>query len=236
MSAGAPEPGLAQVSADGAGPRAESVLGQALASGQRHLWSCPSCRGAGEPGTVGFVSITPFPSVKGLLWALEALEGQPIDDVVGALPHLLQTAELLAELHPEDPELVAAGLVHDVASALDLRDGDHGVLGAKLVVPLLGARVGALVAGHVDAKRYLVATDPTYRSILSENSTASLRAQGGAMDRSEVLVFREGADWEAMIALRRADDAAKVPDAAVRPVAEWHGLLEAVAEGRDSRH
>ncbi len=121
--------------------------------------------------------MTPFTSVEGLVWALEVLEGRPSDDVVGPLPHLLQTAELLAESHPDDPQLVAAGLVHDIASSLDLGDGDHGALGAELVTPLLGARVGALVVGHVDAKRYLVATDPAYRSILSENSTTTLRAR-----------------------------------------------------------
>ena len=177
--------------------------------------------------------MTPFPSVEELVRALEALEGRPGDDVVDPLPHLLQTAELLAESHPEDLHLVAAGLVHDIASALDLRDGDHGVLGAALVAPLLGARVGALVAGHVDAKRYLVATDPAYRSILSEDSTTTLRAQGGAMEPGEVSAFRERADLEAMVALRRADDAAKVPGAAVRPAAEWHALLETVAKGED---
>ena len=122
--------------------------------------------------------MTPFTSVEGLVWALEVLEGRPSDDVVGPLPHLLQTAELLAESHPDDPQLVAAGLVHDIASSLDLGDGDHGALGAELVAPLLGARAGALVVGHVDAKRYLVATDPAYRSILSENSTTTLRGGG----------------------------------------------------------
>jgi predicted HD phosphohydrolase len=181
------------------------------------------------------VSATPFPSVEELVWALEELEGRPSDDVVGPLPHLLQTAELLAASHPEDPQLVAAGLVHDIASSLDLKDGDHGVLGAELVAPLLGARVGALVEGHVDAKRYLVATDLAYRSILSENSTTTLRAQGGGMDPSEVSAFRERDDWEAMVALRRADDAAKVPDAAVRAAAEWRALLGAVAHAEGPR-
>jgi predicted HD phosphohydrolase len=172
--------------------------------------------------------------VAELLWALEALEGRPSDDVVAPLFHPLQTAELLTESHPEDPELAAAGLVHDIASAMDLRGGEHEVLGGELVALLLGPRVSTLVTGHVDAKRYLVATDPSYRSILSENSAATLCAQGEAMDRGEVSGFRERPDWEAMVALRQADDAAKVPDAAVRKVTEWSGLLEAVAEEASS--
>ena len=55
------------------------------------------------------------------------------------------------------------------------------------------------------------------------------------MDRCEVSAFRERDDWEAMVVLRRADDAAKVPDAAVRPVAGWRALLGAVHEGKDPR-
>jgi predicted HD phosphohydrolase len=167
--------------------------------------------------------------VDELLEALETLDERPGEDVVAARAHLLQTAELLATSHPLDPELAAAGLVHDIAIALDLRDEDHQLLGAELVTPLLGARVGALVAGHVDAKRYLVATEPAYRSVLSENSTATLRAQGGAMSRADVSSFRSHPDWEAMVVLRRADDAAKVPGAPVRRVGEWRELLEAVA-------
>jgi predicted HD phosphohydrolase len=176
------------------------------------------------------VAATPFSSVDELLDAFAALRGRPIDDVVPARDHLLQTAELLWVSHPEDPELVAAGLVHDIASALGARDRDHELLGADLVAPLLGPRVGALVAGHVDAKRYLVATDLTYGTLLSAGSTTSLRTQGGAMDETEVSSFRRRGDWKAMVALRRADDAAKVPDGRVRPVAEWRWLLEAAAK------
>ena len=172
------------------------------------------------------MAVEPFSSLAELLVTLESLQEQPSDDVVPAQAHLLQTAELLAATHPDDPELVVAGLVHDIATALGLGEGDHELVGADLVTPLLGARVGALVGGHVDAKRYLVATEGAYGSLLSENSTATLRAQGGAMDEIELQSFRERVDWRAMVALRRADDAAKVPDARARPVGAWRELLE----------
>ncbi len=178
------------------------------------------------------MAVTPFSSVDEILVALETLTGrssQDVDDVVPAQAHLLQTAELLASSHPDDPDLVAAGLVHDIASALHLGEAGHERLGAALVAPVLGERVGTLVASHVNAKRYLVAIDSAYGSVLSETSTISLRAQGGAMDDAETESFREGAHWEATVALRRADDAAKVPGAPVRPVAGWRSLLEAVA-------
>jgi predicted HD phosphohydrolase len=175
------------------------------------------------------VVITPFSSVDELLVSIESVRDERGDDVVPARTHLLQTAEVLDALHPEDPELVVAGLVHDIASALGLREGEHELLGAQLVTPLLGLRVAALVAGHVDAKRYLVATEPGYGHLLSDNSAVTLHAQGGAMDESEVAAFENRTDCEAMVALRRADDAAKVPDARVRPVAEWRGLLDELA-------
>lgn len=176
------------------------------------------------------MAIVAFSHVDQLLQTLETLGEEPGEDVVPAKTHLLQTAELLAASHPDDPELVTAGLVHDIATALGYRDEAHERLGAQLVTPLFGARVGGLVAGHVDAKRYLVATEEAYRSVLSEDSTFSLREQGGAMHDSEISSFESRADWLAVLALRRADDAAKLPGARVRPVSEWRGLLDSTAK------
>ncbi len=171
----------------------------------------------------------PFASVDELLDALASLDGQPTQDVVAALPHLLQTAERLATTSPDDPELIAAGLVHDLASALDPHCPDHARAGARLVEPLLGARVATLVAGHTDAKRYLVTVDPAYAGGLSENSTFTLIGQGGPMAAAEIADFAAGADAAALVALRRADDSAKAPGASTRPVADWRPLLTAVA-------
>jgi|SRR5579872_5481498 len=171
----------------------------------------------------------PFSSVDELIEALCSLADQTSDDVVAAQPHLLQTGELLVRAYAKDRELIAAGLVHDIASALGIRSGDHAQLGAELVTPLLGERVGAVVAGHTDAKRYLVTVDHSYQEVLSPNSTLTLSAQGGAMTRREVAAFKERREWRAMVALRRADDAAKVPNTEVRPVMAWRDLLVKVA-------
>ena len=157
----------------------------------------------------------------------------PSADVVPALPHLLQTADLLAREHPDDPELIAAGLVHDLASALDPECGDHARDGAGLVEPLLGTRVAALVAGHTDAKRYLVTVDKTYAGTLSPNSTHTLIGQGGTMADAERQAFERRAEWETMVVLRRADDAAKVPGKIVPGVDDWRSLLEDLASRTD---
>jgi predicted HD phosphohydrolase len=175
------------------------------------------------------MALAPFSSVDELLSALESIDGLPTEDMVAALPHLLQTAEGLEAEHGDDPELVAAGLVHDLASALELGCPDHAAAGAAIVAPLLGRRVAELVAGHAEAKRYLVTVDPGYADGLSANSTFTLVGQGGTMDTDEVAAFACRAEVAALVALRRADDAAKLPDAPTRSVDAWRPLLEHVA-------
>jgi len=173
----------------------------------------------------------PFSSVGELLDALRSVEGHQGGEVVPTLDHLLQTAGILATAHPDDPELVAAGLVHDLATALDPDCGDHAAAGGELVRPLLGERVARLVAGHAEAKRYLVTTEASYGPALSPTSTRTLALQGGPMTQDEVAAFRRGRAWRATVALRRADDGAKVPGCPVRPAGEWEELLVAVASG-----
>lgn len=175
------------------------------------------------------VSRPPFTAVDEVLDALASLEGRPSEDVVPTLPHLLQTAELLAVAHPGDDELIVAGLLHDVASGLDPGCGDHPAEGARLVAPLLGPRVAALIAGHAQAKRYLVTVEPAYADGLSENSTVTLVGQGGPMTGDEVRRFESGPHAAALVVLRRADDAAKVPDRTTPPPTRWRSHLERIA-------
>jgi predicted HD phosphohydrolase len=184
-----------------------------------------------DSGTASAGAGAPFASVGSLLTVLRDLEAEVGEfDVIDARAHLLQTAARLAAVAPDDDELVAAGLVHDLATSLQPGCPDHAAAGALLVAPLLGARVGALVAGHAEAKRYLVTTDPEYGGYLSAESTASLARQGGPMTPDEVRAFAAGPEAEALVALRRADDAAKVPGAPVPSVDFFAPLLQAVAD------
>ncbi len=153
--------------------------------------------------------------------------------MVPVLAHLLQTAESLAHSDDGDAELVAAGLVHDLASGLDPGCPDHAQRGAELVGTLLGRRVAELVGGHTDAKRYLVTVEPSYAGGLSEESTMTLVGQGGTMTADEVTAFCRRPEWRSMVALRRADDAAKVPGRPVRRVEAWRGLLDGLALAGD---
>jgi predicted HD phosphohydrolase len=149
------------------------------------------------------------------------------------LDHGLQTAALLEAAHPDDLELQVAGLVHDLAHPWDgPGQPEHHRLGARAVRDLLGDRVAFLVEAHVGAKRYLVATDPAYRDALSPGSIATLAAQGGPMAPHEVRAADATADWAAAVALRRADDGAKVPDIDVPPLDHWLPAIDAVAARR----
>lgn len=149
------------------------------------------------------------------------------------LDHGLQTAALLEATHPDDLELQVAGLVHDIAHPWDgPGQPEHHRLGARAVRDLLGERVAFLVEAHVDAKRYLVATDPGHRDALSPGSIATLAAQGGPMSADEVRQADTTADWDAAVALRRADDGAKVPGADVPALDHWLPAIDAVAARR----
>lgn len=148
-------------------------------------------------------------------------------EAVDLLAHALQCAHLLSQEAPDDLELQVAGLVHDVYPAVDPgADASHDREGARLVAPLLGGRVARLVGGHVAAKRYLVSTDPAYRHALSGRSVETLARQGGELDEAARRAFDESSDRDALLALRRADDCAKVPGAVVPGIGHWRPVVE----------
>src|ERR1700735_1653751 len=93
---------------------------------------------------------------------------------VSQLDHALQTAALLAHLHPGDDELAVAGLVHDIGHLLPGgTDEAHATDAARAVRQALGERVAGAVGQHVAAKRYLVATDAGYGGVLTDDSVVS---------------------------------------------------------------
>jgi predicted HD phosphohydrolase len=146
---------------------------------------------------------------------------------VTQLDHALQTAALLAHLHPGDDELAAAGLVHDIGHLLpDGSDETHADDAARAVRRALGERVAGIVGLHIEAKRYLVATENGYGGVLTNDSVVSLQRQGGAM-REEVAAAFLAQPWAAdAVTLRRADDSGKVEGLAVRDLQSWAPLLQ----------
>jgi predicted HD phosphohydrolase len=172
----------------------------------------------------------PIESVDALLAVLEASSAHDDEEDVDLLAHALQCAQWLRVAAPDDVELQIAGLVHDIGTAL-VPDAPerHAQIGAAAVRPLLGARVARLVAGHAEAKRYLVAVDASYRDALSERSVVTLATQGGPLSDRAAEAFARGRDAAALVALRHADDAAKVAGATVDGLASWRPALTALA-------
>lgn len=159
------------------------------------------------------------------------------DEEIRQLDHALQTATL-ARRAEATPALVAAALLHDVGHLLAMADRAgprdrsmdlrHEARGAAFLAPLFPPAVTAPIALHVRAKRYLVATEPSYASSLSPGSTASLARQGGAMDPTEVAAFESNPGWQDAVRLRRWDDQGKVDGLDVFGLASYRELLESL--------
>jgi len=138
-------------------------------------------------------------------------------------------------------EAVAAALLHDVghmvglATAAHARMGDCGIVAhegvgaAWLAARGLPRTVCALVRAHVSAKRFLVATVPGYA--LSPASAETLRWQGGPMSAEEAAAFAADPLCAQALAMRRWDEAAKDPHAAVPALETYEPLLRDLIDG-----
>ncbi|MCA8913097.1 MAG: HD domain-containing protein [Planctomycetes bacterium] len=140
---------------------------------------------------------------------------------VTQLQHALQTAHEAEKARASD-ELITAALLHDIGHMVhDLpmedanyvgfwnKDDTHEVVGEVWLARGFPEAVTQPVRWHVAAKRFLVATDPEYREILTAASAHVLELQGGAMSEEECAEF-EGHEWaQDAIAVRRWDDQAK---------------------------
>jgi phosphonate degradation associated HDIG domain protein len=157
--------------------------------------------------------------------------GEPVSQ----LEHALQAAHH-AESDGAPFWLVVAALLHDIGHLLhdmpehvaDLGvDARHEDIGHAWLAQHFGPEVTAPVRMHVDAKRYLCATDPEYLSQLSPASVQSLQLQGGPFTEAEAHAFEERAFAREAVRLRRWDDLAKVPGMRVRGLEHYRAMIEA---------
>jgi phosphonate degradation associated HDIG domain protein len=151
--------------------------------------------------------------------------------------HALQTA-YLAEQAGASNEIIAASLLHDIGHLLHGLDEDianqgidakHEDVGAVWLQGYFPAEVVDCVRLHVDAKRYLTATEPGYLDDLSESSKQSLQLQGGPFSDKEVKAFEvDEPNYLAALMVRRWDDEAKVVGLEVPPAERYRSVLESV--------
>jgi 2-amino-1-hydroxyethylphosphonate dioxygenase (glycine-forming) len=148
-----------------------------------------------------------------------------IGEAVSQVEHAVQCAWQAAAANADD-EMVIAAFLHDVGHLLEmagLAEGvehmdaygvaDHDELGGEMLRQMgLSERVACLVASHVQAKRYLTATDEAYYEQLSEASRQTLVHQGGPMDAAEIKAFESDPLFPDFIQLRHWDELSKEID------------------------
>jgi phosphonate degradation associated HDIG domain protein len=150
--------------------------------------------------------------------------------------HALQTA-WLAEQESAPPALVVAALLHDVGHLLhglpeSVADGGvdakHEEAGHAWLARHFGPDVTEPVRMHVDAKRYLCATDANYLAGLSLASVQSLALQGGPFTRADAMAFADLPFAQSAVRLRRWDDSAKTPGLDVPDAEHYRARLTAL--------
>ncbi len=172
------------------------------------------------------------------LYGLFEAHGEARYEMVSQRAHALQCA-LLAEHEGGAPALIAAAFLHDIGhmlhkegegAALRGIDAKHELIARKHLQRLFGPAVAEPAHLHVDAKRYLCATDASYHAGLSPASQRSLALQGGPFSAPEAESFRQRPYAEDAVRLRRWDDLAKIPGLATPPLAHFRRYLEAISE------
>jgi predicted HD phosphohydrolase len=152
------------------------------------------------------------------------------DGSVTFLAHALQCAQLAEWAHAE-PALVAAAFLHDIGHlvadepATSPFDDLHEIRAVGLLAGEFSPAVIEPIRLHVQAKRFLLATEPGYGQRLSLESQRSLLRQGGPMPADEAEVFGPLPGSAEAVRLRRWDDLAREPGKRTPPLAYYLDLL-----------
>jgi phosphonate degradation associated HDIG domain protein len=152
---------------------------------------------------------------------------------VSQLEHALQTAYCAQQDRASDALIVAA-LLHDIGHIVeeipeDIAnlgiDAKHEELGHAWLAARFSKDVFEPAYLHVNAKRYLCATDPAYMGKLSAASVQSLQLQGGPMTTAEVQAFESNEYYREAVALRRWDDQAKIVGLPTPPLESYREMI-----------
>lgn len=162
----------------------------------------------------------------------EDYDGEPVSQA----SHMVQCAMLAMEA-VSDQALVLGALLHDIGHLLKHEQatekmGGFGVVNhegigaAYLQERRFSERICAMVAQHVAAKRYLVATDKSYQAKLSPASLQTLHWQGGPMTIDETAAFERHPFFTDIIKVRRWDEEAKNRNAVLLPLTHFRNLIQ----------
>jgi phosphonate degradation associated HDIG domain protein len=160
-------------------------------------------------------------------------------ELVSQLEHAQQCVQL-ARAEGAGEELAAAAFLHDIGHLAARRpllvgreiDDLHQYVAVPLLRGLFGPGVLEPIRLHVEAKRFLCHAESGYWERLSPASKHSLELQGGPHTAAEATAFLEQRYARDAVRLRRWDDRAKVPGAALPP----RGLVARLLEGAAGCH
>src|SRR3954466_4433867 len=158
-------------------------------------------------------------------------DGEPVTQT----SHMVQCA-MLAMKNNADTELILGAFLHDIGHLLGHQQHseemggfgavNHEGIGAQYLKEKgFSDRICAMVEGHVDAKRYLVATDASYAAKLSPASQETLHWQGGAMSKEEVEAFSKDPYFKDIIQVRLWDEGAKDYNAVLFPLSTFEEMI-----------
>ena len=142
-----------------------------------------------------------------------------LGEAVTMTEHMLQTARN-AEQAGESDETITAALLHDIGhytgefpeNYIDLGvNNRHETMGSAILEKFFPPEVTEPVRWHVEAKRYLCATEEDYFAGLSDASVKTLELQGGPYNEAQCAEFEENPYLDTILNVRRYDDAGKVP-------------------------
>jgi phosphonate degradation associated HDIG domain protein len=157
-------------------------------------------------------------------------------ELISQTSHMVQCA-MLAERDGAGLELILGAFLHDIGHLLKQENEDeimgefgavnHETLGAVYLERKgFSERIVAIVAHHVAAKRFLVATDKTYAEKLSFASAKTLEWQGGAMNKTEIELFKKHPFFEEIIRVRLWDEKAKLMNITLLPLDYYIQLIK----------
>jgi phosphonate degradation associated HDIG domain protein len=163
------------------------------------------------------------------------------DEEISQTTHAVQCARRAQE-DGASTALVLAALLHDVGHLLEIRarassqvvtdmDLRHQDSGANALSVLFGEQVTEPIRWHVEAKRFLCATDSEYAQGLSAGSVASLVLQGGPMTKEQCDQFLTREQSRDAVRLRRWDDLGKDTVNTPSSFNEFEELLHALVNG-----
>ena len=168
-------------------------------------------------------------------------DGAYFGESVSMTEHGLQAAHF-ARAAGAPSALVLAALLHDVGHLVEqvpddlaawTTDAGHERIGGEWLAQRFPAEVSEPVRLHVPAKRYLLATDPAYFSILSPASVVTLKLQGGPMSAGEVARFEAERFHREAVLVRRCDDRGKVAGLETARLEDYRSMIEEWAARRD---